>query len=125
MATVLSVLLVVYSGTARSGVPESASSSSSSTSSAPAPRSPGAGLPFTPYQGSEVLGEGNLTIGSPQGKPLVLNFWAGLCLPCGSELPDLQEFYKENKDRVNILGIDVGQFTGLGNQDSAKALLEK
>ena len=34
-----------------------------------------------------------------------------------------QEFYDENKDRVNLLGIDVGQFTGLGNQDSAKALL--
>ena len=37
----------------------------------------------------------------------------------------LQEFYDENKDRVNLLGIDVGQFTGLGNQDSAKALLEE
>jgi len=36
-----------------------------------------------------------------------------------------QEFYDENKDRVNLLGIDVGQFTGLGNQDSAKALLEE
>ena len=37
----------------------------------------------------------------------------------------LQEFYDENKDRVNLLGIDVGQFTGLGNQDSVKALLEE
>ena len=40
-------------------------------------------------------------------------------------MPDLQEFYDENKDRVNLLGIDVGQFTGLGNPDSAKALLEE
>ena len=40
-------------------------------------------------------------------------------------MPDLQEFYEENKDRVNMLGIEVGQFTGLGNQDSAKALLEE
>ncbi len=37
----------------------------------------------------------------------------------------MQEFYDENKDRVSLLGIDVGQFTGLGNQDSAKALLEE
>jgi len=40
-------------------------------------------------------------------------------------MPDLQEFYEENKDRVNLLGIDVGQFTGLGNQESAKALLKE
>ena len=40
-------------------------------------------------------------------------------------MPDLQEFYDENQDRVNLLGIGVGQFTGLGNQDSAKALLEE
>ena len=37
----------------------------------------------------------------------------------------LQEFYDENKDRVNLLGIDVGQFTGLVNQDSVKALFEE
>ena len=82
-------------------------------------------LSFTLYQGSDVLGEGNLTISSLQGKPLVLNFWAGLCPPCRAEMPDLQEFYEENKDRVNLLGIDVGQFTGLGDQASAKALLEE
>ena len=72
-----------------------------------------------------MLGEGNLTVGSLQGKPLVLNFWAGLCPPCRAEMPDLQEFYDENKDRVNLLGIDVGQFTGLVNQDSVKALFEE
>ena len=36
-----------------------------------------------------------------------------------------KESYDENKDRVNLLGIDVGQFTGLWNQDSAKALFEE
>ena len=74
---------------------------------------------------SDGRGEGNLTISSLQGKPLVINFWAGLCPPCRAEMPDLQEFYDENKDRVNLLGIDVGQFTGLGDQASAKALLEE
>ena len=41
------------------------------------------------------------------------------------KMPDMQKFYEENKDRVNLLGIDVGQFTGLGDQASAKALLEE
>ena len=129
VATVLAVLLTACSSAVSSGVSSSdrsngATSGSISGSSA-AGSDAASDLAFTLYQGSEVLGEGNLTVGSLQGKPLVLNFWAGLCPPCRAEMPDLQEFYEENRDRVNLLGIDVGQFTGLGNQDSAKALLEE
>lgn len=129
VATVLAVLLTACSSAISSGVSSSdrsngATSGSISGSSA-AGSDAASDLAFTLYQGSEVLGEGNLTVGSLQGKPLVLNFWAGLCPPCRAEMPDLQEFYEENRDRVNLLGIDVGQFTGLGNQDSAKALLEE
>ena len=40
-------------------------------------------------------------------------------------MPDFQEFYEENKERVTLVGIDVGQFTGLGDQDAAKALLKE
>ena len=123
MATVLAVLLPACSIAASSGVSDSGSSNGASSGSSPAGGDVDSDLPFTLYQGSEVLGEGNLTVGSLKGKPLVLNFWAGLCPPCRAEMPDLQEFSEENKDRVNLLGIDVGQFTGLGNQDSAKALL--
>lgn len=129
VTTVLAVLLVACSSAVSSGVSDSDSSnganSGSSSGSSSAGGDAASDLAFTLYQGSEVLAEGNLTVGSLQGKPLVLNFWAGLCPPCRAEMPDLQEFYDENKDRVNLLGIDVGQFTGLGNQDSAKALLEE
>ncbi len=122
-ATVLAVLLAACSGAADPGVSGDGSPAGSGSSSAGEKEAQD--LSFTLYQGSDVLGEGNLTISSLQGKPLVLNFWAGLCPPCRAEMPDLQEFYDENKDRVNLLGIDVGQFTGLGNQESAKALLEE
>ena len=115
-ATVLAVLLAACSGAADPGV---------SSGGNPASEKLAQDLSFILYQGAGVLGEGNLTVSSLQGKPLVLNFWAGLCPPCRAEMPDLQEFYEENKDRVNLLGIDVGQFTGLGNQESAKALLEE
>ncbi len=129
-ATVLAVLLAACSSAADPGVssggsPASSGGSPASSGSSPAGEKLAQDLSFTLYQGSDVLGEGNLTISSLQGKPLVLNFWAGLCPPCRAEMPDLQEFYEENKDRVNLLGIDVGQFTGLGDQASAKALLEE
>jgi len=123
VATILAVFLTACTSAAGAGV--SSSASPADTGSSPAGDKLASDLAFTLYQGADILGEGNLTVGSLQGKPLVLNFWAGLCPPCRAEMPDLQEFYDENQDRVNLLGIDVGQFTGLGNQDSAKALLKE
>ncbi len=80
---------------------------------------------FTLYQGQERLGAESLNFSDLQGKPVVLNFWAGLCPPCRAEMPDLQEFYDDYQDRVVLLGIDVGQFTSLGNRDDAQALLKE
>jgi len=59
-----------------------------------------------------------------RGQPVVLNFWAGLCPPCRAEMPDLQVFYEQFKGRATLIGIDLGQFTGLGSQKDAKDLLE-
>jgi thiol-disulfide isomerase/thioredoxin len=78
---------------------------------------------FTLYQGKEVLGGSDLNLSQITGKPIVLNFWAGLCPPCRAEMPDFQRFYEEHSDVVTVLGIDVGRFTGLGNEKDAKDLL--
>ena len=86
---------------------------------------PAPSFTFTLFQGQDVLGDGQLTPGDLQGKPLVINFWAGLCPPCRAELPDFQEFYEEFGDRVNLVGVDLGQFTGLGSLQDAKDLLEE
>lgn len=85
---------------------------------------PAADFSFTLYQGESELGAKELNLSDLRGQPVVLNFWAGLCPPCRAEMPDLQEFHDEFSDRVILLGIDVGQFTGLGNEGDALALLE-
>lgn len=77
------------------------------------------------YQGQEVLGADSLNLSDLEGKPLVLNFWAGLCPPCIAEMPDLQRFYDEFKDRVNLFGLDVGPFVLLGSRQDGKELLEE
>jgi len=78
----------------------------------------------TMFQGDDVVGGQEVNIHSLFGeKPIVLNFWAGLCPPCRAEMPDLQEFNDEFEDRALLLGVDLGQFTGLGNTDDAKELL--
>jgi thiol-disulfide isomerase/thioredoxin len=78
------------------------------------------------FQGEDVVGGQELDLHSLIGsKPIVLNFWAGLCPPCRAEMPDLQEFNQEYKDQALLLGIDLGQFFGLGNLEDAKNLLKE
>ena len=81
-------------------------------------------FPITVYTGADTLGGSQINFSDLRGQPVVLNFWAGLCPPCRAEMPDLQEFYDEFQGQTVMIGIDVGQFTGLGNQDDAKSLLE-
>ena len=80
---------------------------------------------ITLFQGEAKLGGTDINLRQFQGKPLIINFWAGLCPPCRAELPDLQEFYDEFSDRITLVGIDLGQFTGLGSLQDAKDLLEE
>ena len=91
VTTVLAVLLVACSSAVSCGVSDSGSSngadSGSSSGSSSAGGDAASDLAFNLYQGSQVLGEENLTVGSLQGKPLVLNFRAGLCPPCQAEMP--------------------------------------
>ncbi len=80
---------------------------------------------FSLFQGIDEIGfrDGNLARLHGQGKPMVLNFWAGLCPPCRAEMPQFQVFYEEFKDDIQLLGIDIGVFTGLGSREDAEDLL--
>ena len=83
-------------------------------------------IPVTMFQGQDVVGGEQIELSSLLGdKPIVLNFWAGLCPPCRAEMPDFQIFYNEFKDRVVVIGVDVGQFTGLGSREDATTLLSE
>lgn len=46
---------------------------------------------------------------APAGKVTILNFWASWCPPCRSEMPELNEFYLQNKDKVDFYAINVGE----------------
>jgi len=42
-----------------------------------------------------------------RGKPVYLNFWASWCPPCKAEIPEIQEFYQLNKDKVTVLAVNI------------------
>ena len=79
---------------------------------------------FSLYQGEDILGSEIKELVELRGIPVVLNFWARLCPPCWSEMPELQEFHEEFEETVLLLGIDIGQFTGLGTPRDASKLLD-
>jgi len=55
--------------------------------------------------------EGELTLSSLRGKPVVLNFWASWCAPCKDESPFLEQVWQQNRDRgLVVVGVDARDF---------------
>ena len=42
-----------------------------------------------------------------KGKAVYINFWASWCPPCKDEIPELEKFYRKNKDKVVMLAINI------------------
>lgn len=42
-----------------------------------------------------------------KGKKIFLNFWASWCAPCRLEMPEMQQFYEEHQDEVEIIAVNV------------------
>jgi len=73
------------------------------------------------YQGADVFRgkQSHFARVFDQGKPVVLNFWAGLCPPCRAEMPGFQKVSTELSGKVLFVGIDIGPFVDLGNHEDA------
>jgi thiol-disulfide isomerase/thioredoxin len=83
------------------------------------------GMTLVAYQGDEILGGEKVDLGTVlgQGKPVVLNFFAGLCPPCRAEMPGFERVWERHSDRFILLGADIGPFLSLGSHEDARRLL--
>lgn len=95
--------------------------------SAPSGQGPPApDIEITMYQGEQTVGGKVVRLSQVwgRGRPVVVNFFAGLCPPCRAEMPDLQRLYAQNgTPHFVLLGVDVGPYTGLGTREEGRALL--
>jgi thiol-disulfide isomerase/thioredoxin len=60
------------------------------------------------FEATTMSGE-KISLSALKGKPVILNFWATWCPPCKEEIPELNSFYQKYKDRVIMLGIEIGE----------------
>lgn len=55
-----------------------------------------------------LLDGGNFQLGSHKGKPVLINFFASWCLPCGEEMPAIEKMVHEYGSRgVVFLGVST------------------
>ncbi len=59
----------------------------------------------------------------PNGKPLLINFWATWCEPCREEFPDLVKIGADYKDKINLITISLDELSEI-NGDVPKFLAE-
>ena len=52
-----------------------------------------------------------------EGRWLVVNYWADWCPPCIKEMPELTNFYNDNKDEVLVLAFNFDELEGEELQD--------
>jgi len=78
-----------------------------SGSAAPEPATaPPFSLPVLGHSGRHV------SLGQYAGRPLVLNFFASWCGPCKAETPLLARFYRAERGKVAVVGLDENDALG-------------
>ncbi|MFQ3543227.1 TlpA disulfide reductase family protein [Halobacillus rhizosphaerae] len=55
----------------------------------------------------ETLNGDSITLDDLKGKKVFLNFWATWCPPCQEEMPELETFYQDFGDEVEIVAVNA------------------
>ena len=83
-----------------------ASGASDKPSQAADVAAPAFSLPVLGHFGQQV------SLGQYAGRPLIVNFFASWCEPCKTETPLLAKFYRAEKGKVALVGLDENDVLG-------------
>ncbi len=66
----------------------------------------------------------NLELKQFRGQAVLLNFWATWCAPCREEMPEMEQFYRQNKDSAGLVVLAVSIDTEAAAKDVPAYLKE-
>src|SRR5687767_10338491 len=52
----------------------------------------------------------------PNGKPLLINFWATWCDPCREEFPDLVKIGTDHKDKIDLITVSMDELSEINGE---------
>lgn len=56
----------------------------------------------------EKLGGGTITLAEYRGKkPVIVDFWASWCPNCRRDMPKVNQWYQQYRDRVEVIGVNL------------------
>ncbi|ALX50537.1 cytochrome C biogenesis protein [Lentibacillus amyloliquefaciens] len=67
----------------------------------------------------ETLSGDTFQLSDLRGQKVIMNFWASWCGPCKDEMPEMQKFYEEYGDKVEVVAVNL-----TGNDSGVKAVEE-
>jgi len=77
-------------------------------------KTPPIGKPFPDIR-LPLFEGGSVSLASAgHGQPLVVNLWSAQCVPCVTEMPDLERISHEYAGRVRFLGVDTQESQAAG-----------
>lgn len=53
-----------------------------------------------------LAGDGEVSLADHRGEWVLLNFWASWCDPCRDEAPAIEDFWRENREDVVVVGMN-------------------
>ena len=73
-----------------------------------------------PTQDLDGFGGPGFRFGDLRGRPVVINFFSSTCVPCNTEMPELERAHRDLGDSVAFVGVDV-----LDSVESGNAMVER
>ncbi len=64
-----------------------------------------------PESARPSLADGYVSLSEIRGSPVILNFWASWCIPCGHEAPRLAASAEAHRAKVVFLGLDIKDYS--------------
>lgn len=57
----------------------------------------------------ETLDGETIRLSELKGEKVILNFWASWCPPCREEMPEMQRFYDDYKDDIQVIAVNFNE----------------